>query len=54
MAVNLFDDSWKGDVGLQEKLKQYVKDALKREEILSFLRRDFRSTGGVSVLWIEG
>ena len=41
MAVNLFDDSWKGDVELQEKLKQYVKEALKREEILSFLRRDF-------------
>ena len=37
----MFDDSWKGDVELQEKLKQYVKEALKREEILSFLRRDF-------------
>ena len=28
-------------VELQEKLKQYVKEALKREEILSFLRKDF-------------
>ncbi|XP_028412603.1 uncharacterized protein LOC114535505 [Dendronephthya gigantea] len=35
------NDSWKEDENLEKTLKQYVKEGLRREEILDFLLRDF-------------
>ena len=33
--------TWKEDKLLKERMTQYVKEGLKREEILSFLKKDF-------------
>ena len=35
------NDSWKEDLKLIEKLKEYVTESLRREEILDFMQRDF-------------
>ena len=35
------NDSWKEDLKLIEKLKAYVTEGLRREEILDFMQRDF-------------
>ena len=35
------NDTWKEDSELEDDLKMYVTQSLKREEILSFLRRDY-------------
>ena len=37
----LRDDSWKDDLLLREDLAKYVRQLMKRAEILSFVRRDF-------------
>ena len=37
----LCDASWKDDEELKEKLVQYVREGLKREEILSFVKENF-------------
>ena len=41
MASRIRNDSWKEDEDLQKILSQYVKENLRREEILDFLSRDF-------------
>ena len=35
------NDAWKGDLELKEDLKKYVSQSFKREEILSFVNRDY-------------
>ena len=35
------DDSWCEDVRLQEDLRNYVRQGMKRKEMLDFLKRDF-------------
>ena len=39
--ASLSDISWYEDVRLQEDLRNYVRQNLKRKEMLDFLRRDF-------------
>ena len=41
MAARIRNDSWKEDEHLEKTLRQYVKEGLRREEILDFLSRDF-------------
>ena len=41
MASRIRNDSWKEDEDLEKILSQYVKENLRREEILDFLSRDF-------------
>ena len=41
MASRIRNDSWKEDEDLEKILNQYVKEGLRREEILDFLSRDF-------------
>ena len=40
-AARIRNDSWKEDLKLREKLKDYVTEGLRREEILDFMLRDF-------------
>ena len=40
-AARIRNDSWKEDLHLREKLKDYVIEGLRREEILDFMLRDF-------------
>ena len=40
-AARLRNDSWKEGLNLKEKLKDYVTEGLRREEILYFMLRDF-------------
>ena len=40
-AARIKKDSWKEDLNLREKLKDYVSEGLRREEILDFMLRDF-------------
>ena len=39
--ASLRSDAWKDDVNLEEDLKRYVKELLKRSEILSFMDKDY-------------
>ena len=39
--VSLRDISWREDVPLQEDLRNYVRQNMKRKEMLDFLKRDF-------------
>ncbi len=41
MVARNRNDSWKEDKHLEKTLSQYVKEGLRREEILDFLSRDF-------------
>ena len=41
MASRIRNDSWKEDENLEKTLHQYVKEGLRRHEILDFLPRDF-------------
>ena len=41
MSSNFRNDAWKEDLDLKEDLKKYVAQLLKREEILSFVKRDY-------------
>ena len=41
MASRIRNDSWKEDENLEKTLHQYVKEGLRRHEILDFLSRDF-------------
>ena len=41
MALRIRNDSWKEDENLEKTLHQYVKEGLRRHEILDFLSRDF-------------
>ena len=41
VAARIRNDSWKEDLNLREKLKHYVTEGLRREEILDFMLRDF-------------
>ena len=41
MAANFRNDTWKEDDLLRNEMKKYVTQALQREEILDFLKRDF-------------
>ena len=41
VAERIRNDSWKEDLILREKLKDYVTEGLRREEILDFMLRDF-------------
>ena len=40
-AARIRNDPWKEDLNLREKLKDYVTEGLRREEILDFMLRDF-------------
>ena len=40
-APRIRKDSWKEELKLREKLKDYVTEGLRREEILDFMLRDF-------------
>ena len=40
-AARIRNDPWKEDLNLREKLKDYVTEGLRREEILHFMLRDF-------------
>ena len=40
-AAKIRNDSWKEDLNLREKLKDYVTEGLRREEISDFMLRDF-------------
>ena len=40
-AARLRNDSWKEGLNLKEKLKDYVTEGLRREEISDFMLRDF-------------
>jgi len=40
-ASRIRNDSWKVDLNLREKLKDYVTEGLRRKEILDFMLRDF-------------
>ena len=40
-AARLRNDSWKEGLNVKEKLKDYVTEGLRREEILDFMLRDF-------------
>ena len=35
------NDAWQSDCRLEEEMKKFVKQGIKRKEILDFLRRDF-------------
>ena len=41
VAARIRNDPWKEDLNLREKLKDYVTEGLRREEILDFMLRDF-------------
>ena len=41
VEARIKNDSWKEDSNLREKLKDYVTEGLRREEILDFRLRDF-------------
>ena len=41
MASRIRNDCWKEDKNLEETLSRYVKEGLRREEILDFVSRDF-------------
>ena len=41
-AARLRNDSWKEGLNLKEKLKDYVTEGLRREEILDFKVKGFR------------
>ena len=41
MASRIRNNSWKDDENLEKTLDQYVKEGLRRHEILDFLSRDF-------------
>ena len=40
-AARIRDDTWKDDFPLRERLNEYVKKGLRREEILDLKLRDF-------------
>ena len=35
------NDAWQSDYQLEQEMKMFVKQGIKRREILDFLRRDF-------------
>ena len=41
MATVYRNDAWQSDYQLEEEMKKFVKQGIKRKEILDFLRRDF-------------
>ena len=41
MAARIRNDAWKEDIDLKESLTKHIKEGLRREEVLDFLRRDF-------------
>ena len=40
-AARIWNDSWKEDLNLRQKLKDYVTEGLRRKEILDFMLRDY-------------
>ena len=40
-AARIRNDSWKEDLNLREKLKDYVTEGLRRKQILDFMLEDF-------------
>ena len=41
MAAYFRKDGWKDDMFLKEEMFKYIKQGLRREEIVDFLTRDF-------------
>ena len=46
------DSSWKEDTRLADEMRKYVQQGLTRQEMMSFLTRDFRQYSGASEPWI--
>ena len=40
-AARIWNDSWKEDLNLRQKLKDYVTEGLRHKEILDFMLRDY-------------
>ena len=41
MAVCIYNSSWKDDLYLMQQLKEHNSKCMRRQEILSYMKRDF-------------